>query len=76
LSQDVRVERVSENEVVVLSPVSVPQGEELQVWLHYADGTSRAVLAHALERTPALTDGLIQHRVRLQVVDQKAQKDS
>ena len=75
LSQDVRVERASETELVVLSPVSVPQGEELKVWLHYTDGTSKAVVARALDRTPALLDGLIHHRIRLQVVARKAQKD-
>ena len=75
LSQDVRVERISDNELVVLSSVSVPQGEALKVWLHYSDGTSRAVAARALERTPALMDGLIQHRIRLQVVARKGQRD-
>jgi hypothetical protein len=75
LSQDVQVEQVSDNELVVLSPVCVPQGEELKVWLHYTDGTSKAVLARALQRTPALMDGLIQHRVRLQIVDRKSQRD-
>ena len=75
LSQDVRVERASDRELVVLSSVSVPQGEELKVWLHYTDGTSKAVVARAMERTPALADGLIQHRIRLQVVARKAQKD-
>ena len=75
LSQDVRVERVSDNELVVLSSASVPQGEELKVWLHYSDGTSKAVVARALERTPALLDGLIHHRIRLQVVARKAQRD-
>ena len=75
LSQDVRVERVSDSELVVLSSVSVPQGEELKVWLHYSDGTSKAVVARALERTPALMDGLIQHRIRLQVVARRAQRE-
>ena len=75
LSQDVRVERISDTELVVLSSVSVPKGEELKVWLHYTDGTSKALVARAMERTPALIDGLIQHRIRLQVVARKAQKD-
>jgi hypothetical protein len=75
VSQDVRVERVSDSELVVLSAVRVPKGEELKVWLHYSDGTSQAVVARAMERTPALMDGLIQHRIRLQVVARKAQKD-
>jgi hypothetical protein len=75
LGQDVRVERASESELVVLSAVSVPQGEELKVWLHYTDGTSKTVVARALDRTPALMDGLIQHRIRLQVVARKARKD-
>ena len=75
LSQDVLVERVSDNELVVLSSVSVPKGEDLKVWLHYTDGTSKAVVARAIERTPALMDGLIQHRTRLQVVARKTQRD-
>jgi hypothetical protein len=75
LSQDVRVERVSERELVVLSSISVPKGEEFKVWLHYTDGTSKAVVVRAVERTPALSDGLIQHRIRLQVVARTAQKD-
>jgi hypothetical protein len=33
------------------------------------------VVARALDRTPALMDGLIQHRIRLQVVARKARKD-
>ena len=75
LSQDVLVEQVSDSELVVLSSVSIPKGEELKVWLHYTDGTSKAVVAHALERTPALMDGLIRHRIRLQVVARKTQRD-
>ena len=75
LSQDVLVERVSDSELVVLSSVSVPKGEDLKVWLHYTDGTSKAVVARAIERTPALMDGLIQHRIRLQVVARKTQRD-
>jgi hypothetical protein len=75
LSEDVRVERVADSELVVLSAVSLPQGEEFKVWLHYTDGTSRTVTARAIERTPALLDGVIQHRIRLQVVERKAQKD-
>ena len=75
LSQDVLVERVSDSELVVLSSVSIPKGEDLKVWLHYTDGTSKAVVARAMERTPAQTDGLIQHRIRLQVVARKTQRD-
>ena len=63
LSQDVRVERASETELVVLSSVSVPQGEELKVWLHYSDGTSKAVFRRAL-RGP-VPDAILDRRDKI-----------
>ena len=76
VSEDVQVERVSSSEVVVLSSVSLPRGEELRIWLHYADGTSKAVVARASDRTPALVDGLIRHRIQLEIVAPQGQKDA
>lgn len=67
LSDDIVVERVSRTEITVLSSVGVTQGEELQVWLHHPDGASEAIVAKAIERTPALVDGVVRHRVRLSV---------
>lgn len=67
LSEDVVVERVSKTEITVLSSTGMTQGEELQVWLHHPDGESEAIVAKAIERTPALVDGLVRHRVRLSV---------
>jgi hypothetical protein len=71
LSEDIVVERVSKTEITVLSSVGMTQGEELQVWLHHPDGESEAIVAKAIERTPALVDGMVRHRVRLSVVRSK-----
>ena len=71
MSEDIVVERVSKSEITVLSTVGVAQGEELQVWLHHPDGESEVILAKAIERTPALVDGMVRHRVRLSVVRSK-----
>jgi len=68
LSEDIVVERISKTEITVLSSVGVAQGEELQLWLHHPGGESEAIVAKAIERTPALVDGLVRHRVRLSVV--------
>jgi hypothetical protein len=71
LSEDIVVERVSKTEITVLSAVGMTQGEELQVWLHHPDGESEAIVAKAIERTPALVDGMVRHRVRLSVMRPK-----
>jgi hypothetical protein len=71
LSEDIVVERVSRTEITVLSSAGVAQGEELQVWLHHPDGESEAIVAKAIERTPALVDGMVRHRVRLSVLRPK-----
>jgi hypothetical protein len=71
LSEDIVVERVSKTEITVLSAVGMTQGEELQVWLHHPDGESQAIVAKAIERTPALVDGMVRHRVRLSVMRPK-----
>ena len=68
LSEDIVVERISKTEITVLSSVGVTQGEELQLWLHHPGGESEAIVAKAIERTPALVDGLVRHRVRLSVL--------
>ena len=71
LSEDIVVERVSRTEITVLSSVGLTQGEELQVWLHHPDGESETIVAKAIERTPALVDGTVRHRVRLSVLREK-----
>ena len=68
LSEDIVVERISKTEITVLSSVGVTQGEELQLWLHHPGGESEAIVAKAIERTPALVDGMVRHRVRLSVL--------
>ena len=68
LCEDIVVERISKTEITVLSSVGVTQGEELRLWLHHPDGDSEAIVAKAIERTPALVDGMVRHRVRLSVL--------
>ena len=68
LSEDIVIERISKTEITVLSSVGVTQGEELQLWLHHPGGESEAIVAKAIERTPALVDGMVRHRVRLSVL--------
>jgi hypothetical protein len=67
--EDIVVERVSARELTALSSVGVPRGEEVQVWLHYADGDSRHVRARSIERTPAIVEGVVRHRIRLAIVE-------